>query len=162
MLSYANRWRFKNSLPSALLLSAVLFGSTGCAIIQWQYDPPTAKRMAADRNQPMRLYFCDWLSTERTRRDLEVFTSQEVAVELQKTINVFIQYNWFEDLANSYNISIIPTCVLTTPTGRELSRISSVPTTQEYLAWVRKGLAAQKPATAPRARPLALPDKPTR
>jgi len=146
----------KRSMPWLIAtLTGAILGSAGCASVQWNYDYNAARKLANEQHRPMLLYFVDWLSPARTKMDLEVFADPQVVAEMQDTINVFIQYNWFEDLAKNYKISIIPTCVLTGPAGTELSRITGVPAPAEYLAWLRKAKGAAAPAAG--TRPLAPP-----
>lgn len=118
--------------------------------------------MAQRDNRPMLLYFWDWLSRDRARMEMQVFSDPRVVAAMRRTVNVRLEQGWFRDRARQYDVRSVPTFVLTNPDGLEQSRLTGVPTPEVFVDWLQAALR-QPPASQPsgnEAAPTTQPESP--
>ena len=143
------------------LLALLACSAPGCgAKINWYPDYGQAQPVARRDNRPMLLYFWDWLSRDRARMEMQVFSDPRVVAAMRRTVNVRLEQGWFRDLTHQYDVRTVPTFVLTDPEGVEQARLTGVPTPGVFVDWLSAAMhqvAATQPAApdqSPATRPL--------
>lgn len=124
----------------------------GCANIQWEYDYNRAASKAADLNQPMFIYFRDWLNPASPRMENEVLRQPQSELLLRETVNVFLDIRLYEDVANRYLISRAPAFVVTRPNGDPVDSFMGIPTLEDFVWRVNRAKELAKPI--PKAPPV--------
>ena len=138
---------------------ALLAAVGGCGPV-WILDPDFGERYAREQNKPLFWYFKDWDSTQHRNMKLEVFNNPAVKTELMDTVNVEVEFGWFEAHRNRYKVRQPQVCVMCKPDGTKVSSslyVNPVPTPEEFLSWFQKAKSEAMPpptsqTTAPKVR----------
>lgn len=142
----------------------------GCGPI-WYLDSGYAQRLAKQERKPLLVYFKAWDSTQHRNMKTQVLESPAVKSELFDTINLELEYAWAPDEARRWGVQRSQVCVMCTPDGEKVSPslyVNPVPTSQEFVDWLRKVKPAAGPdgpvppppppaASQPARRPLVQP-----
>lgn len=132
------------------LLGLALLAAPGCGPrIKWYPDYTQAQPVAQKQNQPMLLYFWDWLSRDRARMEMEVFSDPDVAAMMRRTVNVRLEQGWFRDRVRQYDVRTVPTFILINPQGAELSRLTGVPAPADFIKWLQTSIKQPQAADSP-------------
>jgi hypothetical protein len=134
------------------LLILTCLAAPGCgAKTRWYPDYGQAQPVAQREHHMMLLYFWDWLSRDRARMEMQVFSDPRVKAEMRRTVNVRLEQGWFRDLTRQYDVHTVPTFILTDSEGVEQARLSGVPTPQAFVDWLNSPTNESVPATQPAA-----------
>ncbi len=146
----------KLSLRSTFLLICLSFALfSGCSDATWYLDPGFAERKAEKDNRPLVYYFKSFDSTLHRNMYWNVLKIGSVKSELRDTINVELEFGFFDDREERYGVKKAQTCVFAAPDGTKVGEalsVNPVPTPQEFLAWLRAAKAewsGNQPSTKP-------------
>lgn len=151
---------------SACVLLAVLFVSqlAGCSHAVWYVAPEFGEKKAQKDNRPILYYFKAWDSTQHRNMLQNVFHDPQVDRELRDTINIELEYGFFDEQSERYKVHKPQVCVFAAPDGARLTPnyyVNPVPTPAAFLEWLRDakrkapnaGAAANDNAPEPTAEP---------
>jgi len=131
----------KLNLRPLFVFGCLAFASfAGCSDATWYLDPGFAERKAEKDNRPLVYYFKSFDSTLHRNMYWKVLKSGSVKSELRDTINVELEFGFFDDREKRYGVKKAQTCVFVAPDGSKVGdalSVNPVPTPQEFLAWLR-------------------------
>ena len=154
----ANSWRchaqgYFSRVGAYAGLMLLVFGPalTGCGDTKWYLDPGFAERKAAKDQRPMLYYFKAFDSTLHRNMYWQVLQNGSVKKELRDTINIELEFGFFDDRQSRYKVDKPQTCVLATPNGAQVGdslSVNPVPDFKTFLNWLR-AVKSQLPPTKP-------------
>jgi hypothetical protein len=130
---------------AGILLAFLL---SGCGAPVWLLDPPSAERIAKEKNRPLLLYFKAWDSTQHRNMALEVLNNPAVKPELMDTVNVELEFAFFPEYRKRYSVQQPQVCVMCSPDGKKVYTplyVNPVPTVDKFLEWLRRAKAEAMP-----------------
>lgn len=126
----------------------------GCVDYRWEYDPNRAISRAREENKNLFLYFRNVFDPKCGAMEREVINTPEVAKLFQNSVNGFIEYPWFVELAGNYGITEVPSYVVIRADGKRRVRTGYMPK-EQFIAFAQSALgssedpAARKPPPPP-------------
>jgi len=142
-------------------LLGTMFAS--CSNATWYLDPGFAERKAEKDNRPLLYYFKAFDSTLHRNMYWNVLKSGSVKSELRDTINVELEYGFFDDREKRFGVKSPQSCVFVAPDGTQIGdtlNANPVPSPQAFLAWLRAA-KAQWNGKQPTTRSSSDPTPPT-
>ncbi|HPF41119.1 MAG TPA: hypothetical protein P5081_17965 [Phycisphaerae bacterium] len=138
--------------------------TAGCARAVWYVAPEFGEAKAKKDNLPILYYFKAWDSTQHRNMLRNVLHDSRVNQELRTTINIELEYGFFDEQADRFKVRKPQVCVLAAPDGSRLTPnyyVNPVPTPEAFLAWLKDAKAkAGGTATGPAPTPTAPDETP--
>jgi len=127
----------------------------------WQPTLENARRVAAQSNRLVLVYFCaDWCQPCR-EMEQEVFGQPAAVADLQKNfVPVKVNVTYFPATAQQYGVTLLPTTVVVTPQGQALDTLRGRLEPSQYVArltQVAAGARQQAAGTLAQASPPGGP-----
>jgi hypothetical protein len=127
----------------------------GCSRATWYVAPEFGEKKAAKENRPILYYFKAWDSTQHRNMLRNVLHDSRVDKELQDTINIELEYGFFDEQADRFKVRKPQVCVFAAPDGSRITPnyyVNPVPTPEAFLQWLRDAKAEaakrEKPASS--------------
>lgn len=167
MRALASRGRLRRIVGVGVLagiLAATM--ASGCSRAIWYVAPEFGEKKAAKDNKPILYYFKAWDSTQHRNMLKNVLHDPRVDRELKKTINIELEFGFFDEESGRFNVRKPQVCVFAAPDGTRLTpnySVNPVPTPEAFLIWLkdamRKAPQLSPPASADttKATPDATP-----
>lgn len=143
-------------LTSALAILAL----AGCSHAIWYVAPDFGEKVAQKENRPILYYFKAWDSTQHRNMLQKVLRDSRVDKELRDTVNIELEYGFFDEQANRFKVHKPQVCVLAAPDGGRITPnyyVNPVPAADAFLDWLR----AAKAKAREESRPAANGDAPS-
>ena len=128
--------RIKNGVLWLALWGALLpLGAMAEPSHLWQPTLENARRVAAQSNRLVLMYFCaDWCQPCR-EMEQDVFGQPAAAADLQKNfVPVKVNVSYFPATAQQYGVTLLPTTVVVTPQGQALDTLRGRFEASQYVA----------------------------
>ncbi|MCG8409109.1 MAG: hypothetical protein MI923_28230 [Phycisphaerales bacterium] len=142
---------------SLILLSfssmLALCSASGCNAPFWYAGPGLGgEEQAKKENKPQLLYFKTWDSTHHRNMGRKVFQDADVKKELADTVNIELEFAFFEEHAKRYGVTKSQVCVLCDPNGKKVGAlyVNPVPPAPRFLQWLRRAKSEASPKTVSR------------
>lgn len=128
----------------------------GCSRATWYVAPDFGEKKALKENRPILYYFKAWDSTQHRNMLRNVLHDSRVDKALQDTINIELEYGFFDEQANRFKVRKPQVCVFAAPDGSRITPnyyVNPVPTAEAFLEWLRnaKAEAAKRLHSSPTA-----------
>ena len=147
-----------------ICLVAVPIGM-GCARAVWYVAPEFGESKAKKDNKPILYYFKAWDSTQHRNMLKNVLHDPRVDKELRQTINIELEYGFFDEQSERFKVRKPQVCVFAAPDGSRLTPnyyVNPVPTADAFLQWLREAKGQAPAPVAPSTNPdTATPTEPT-
>lgn len=139
---------------TGLLLSCTVAALcvTGCRKPVWYLSPDLPERVARKENKPILYYFRAFDSTHHRNMLRNVLWNNRVEEELLDTVNLDLEFGFFEEQQARYDVRKPQVCVLVAPDGTRLTpnhELVPVPSVDAFLTWLKEA-KARAPAAAAR------------
>ncbi|MCB9854131.1 MAG: hypothetical protein H6818_00480 [Phycisphaerales bacterium] len=131
---------------------------TGCARAVWYVAPEFGEAKAKKDNIPILYYFKAWDSTQHRNMLRNVLHDPRVDKELRQTINIELEYGFFDEQTERFKVRKPQICVFAAPDGSRLTpnySVNPVPTPEAFLQWLKEAKGQAPAATTPAANPEA-------
>lgn len=155
--STANRRRPFIRIGILVCLSIIPL-ATGCAHAVWYVAPEFGEAKAKKDNIPILYYFKAWDSTQHRNMLKNVLHDPRVDKELRTTINIELEYGFFDEQTERFKVRKPQVCVFAAPDGSRLTpnyEVNPVPTADAFLQWLKEAKAKAPTSAAPSAKPDA-------
>ena len=138
--------------PRYLLLPIVgaVAVSAGCVDYHWESDPNRAFTRARQENKDLFLYFRNGFSPQCGRMEREVLQRAEVAELFQNSVNCWIEFFWYQPLAQRYGLVEVPSYVIERSDGRRRVHTGFMPL-EQFMAFARTALTPPPPTATGKA-----------
>lgn len=141
------------------LLAAAASGSVGCNQPVWWTYPNDAVKIADKEKRPILFYFKEWDSTHHRNMQVQVLFNPEVKRELLDTVNVELEFAYFDSYRKIYGVQKPQVCIMTDCEGNKVGQglyVNPVPTVPQFLEWLREAKKLAKSANkAPEPAPAS-------
>jgi thioredoxin-related protein len=120
----------------------------GCAAdYKWEFDPNRAIARARDDKKDLFLYFRNVFNPKCGDMERDVIMTPEVAKLFTKSVNGFIEFPWYQELAGNYGVTDVPSYVIIRPDGKRRVRTGFMPK-EQFIAFAKSALSSgEAPAT---------------
>lgn len=137
----------------ALLIMGAVCSTTlvGCVDYHWEFDPNRAITRAREEHKDLFLYFRNVFNPKCGDMERDVINTPEVAKLFQNSVNGFIEFPWYTDVAANYGITDVPSYVIIRPDGKRRVRTGYMPKDQ-FIAFAESALSSPDEA-APKKPP---------
>lgn len=128
----------------------LIWPAAGCNAPFWYAGPGLGgEEQSRKESKPQLIYFKTWDSTHHRNMGKKVFSNPEVRKELLETVNIELEFAFFEEQAKRYGVTKTQVCVVCTPTGRKVAAmyVNPVPSVPRFLEWLRRAKKEAKPST---------------
>ena len=152
-----NRLLFEGKTVRSVIVCAlgpfVLWALVGCNAPFWYVGPDLGgEDKAKKERRPILLYYKAWDSTRHRNMRNNILNAPEVMKELRETVNIDLEFAFFEEHARRYGVTRAQVCVMCDPDGNKVDTalyVNPVPTVPRFLEWFRRArdLAEPPPAT---------------
>jgi hypothetical protein len=151
------RDRMRRLTQSCCFACLLMLGlNSGCARAIWYVAPEFGEKKAQKDNLPILYYFKAWDSTQHRNMLKNVLHDPRVDKELKKTINIELEYGFFDEQSERYKVRKPQVCVLAAPDGTRLTpnySVNPVPTADAFLAWLKDAIQLAPPSGSPTTDP---------
>lgn len=141
-------------LAAAVFYNNRMQGPPPPSAVEWVSGLETAKTRAAESNRLLLIdFFAEWCGPCRML-DHYVFPRKDVAEALGEWIAVKVDVDKESAIASKYEVRAMPTLVVLSPQGEELTRFTGYMDGGEFINWVKsveKTWVDKKPAGEPGA-----------
>lgn len=145
------------------VISSAFF--SGCSRPIWYLAPDLPEKKAVKDDKPIFYYFRAFDSAHHRNMLRDVLWNNRVEAVLRGSINLDLEYGFYEEQQERYDIRKPQVCLLAAPDGTRLTpnyELIPVPSVDAFLTWLKAGMANAPGASGKSvgAEKMTKPEKP--